>query len=68
VPRAHVRAERSTKSVAWARVYGDGTRVQRGISGSWHASVIASTSPGAGGRSTISSSPRRGTVSRTRPG
>ena len=34
-------------------VYGDGTRVQRGISGSWHAATIAGTSRSSSARSPI---------------
>src|SRR5688572_9489972 len=45
---------------ASSRVYGDGTRVQRGISGSWQAATIAGTSRGASGRTAISPSESAG--------
>src|SRR5262245_30755818 len=45
---------------ASAREYGDGTKVQRGISGSWQAAVIASRSSRRFGRSTRSPSRRVG--------
>src|SRR5687768_15121641 len=47
-------------SRAWSSVYGDGTTVQRGISGSWQAAVRAGTSSQAQGRRTISSSESAG--------
>lgn len=43
--------QRLAQDIASLCVYGDGTVVQRWISGSWQASKTASTSPGAKGRS-----------------